>query len=976
MLVKVHEHTIEIVEKPVNELEVNVTKITFEFDESMENLTKEAYFTYNNHTYKVLIQNNECYIPNEVLVEKGTIELGVVAFEVEDEETLIRYNPKPVYFATWEGSLKEADNTEPITPTDKEQIESAIAQLQSDVEELDNTKQDTLVSGENIKTINNESLLGSGNLEVITDLSDYYTKEEIDNKGYINKDVDDLTNYTKTSDLSEVATSGSYNDLEDTPNLSVYSLITETGAKIDLEINSSTYVLTAKLYDKNNDLLSTSTGIDLPLETMVVGASYDSETKEIVLTLKNGQEVRFSVADLVSGLVSETQLEQILLNYYTKSEVDTLLSNKANVSDIPTKTSDLTNDSNFTNKTYVDNANEVQDNEISDLKSENDYLNSIINQLPKVSSQGTILTLNNTIEAKMEVELNPSELEQETTGGNNLYNGVYTPKKFAKKSDGAVGSSDDWSITDYIEIDENTNYIYSGITNSWSTTAGTCFYDNNKTFISSIGSNTYSFTTPSNAKYMRISLNSETPTNIMLNKGTTALPFEKYTGGIPAPNPSFPMLIHTISGNNTIKVFKNLIDKDNPNLINNYALTEPSNNKGWVSENNDYVVYIPCKKSTLYKITKIQSDRLRISTTIDNPTTFPQTYDYYDYQDTTQANYTTNSTANYLCIFFRRFSDALSMQEILNTLIVYEVNTMQEANINLGDIEYCEIGDYKDEFVRSSGKNLFDENITPENYYYNASGVKTYDNAHLFINQEINNVNYNSIIISYLSVVGSANIRICEYNSNGNFITRTLVNTNNQIVNLNNATTKIIFSVNADNNMKYNNLMINKGNTALPYEPYGIGNWGIRKNIGKVVLDGSENWSKTGDTNVSVFTTAISGRNTSLSSSSMSDYFKYQFANNVGAFYFGSASYDTCAFCMENTYTIETFKTWLGTHNVSVYIILATPTYTPITGDLAEQLENIYQYLLSYKGQTNISQVPNDLPFNINASALRDLSTL
>lgn len=43
-------------------------------------------------------------------------------------------------------------------------------------------KQDTLVSGTNIKTINNQSLLGSGNIQVAAnvDMSNYYTKTEID----------------------------------------------------------------------------------------------------------------------------------------------------------------------------------------------------------------------------------------------------------------------------------------------------------------------------------------------------------------------------------------------------------------------------------------------------------------------------------------------------------------------------------------------------------------------------------------------------------------------------------------------------------------------------------------------------------------------------------------------------------------------------------------------------------------------------
>lgn len=46
------------------------------------------------------------------------------------------------------------------------------------------TKQDNLISGDNIKTINGESVLGSGNLEITADvdLSDYYTKGEMNNK--------------------------------------------------------------------------------------------------------------------------------------------------------------------------------------------------------------------------------------------------------------------------------------------------------------------------------------------------------------------------------------------------------------------------------------------------------------------------------------------------------------------------------------------------------------------------------------------------------------------------------------------------------------------------------------------------------------------------------------------------------------------------------------------------------------------------
>ena len=126
----VNPHKIEIIKNPVNEKEVNITKCEFEFaDEITDEFVKEAYFTFKGETYKQIISNNECDIPSEVLVEKGQVEVGVVAYLVEDEEEIKRYNPSPAYFDTWLGSLRDAENSEPITPTDKEQIEQMLTNI-------------------------------------------------------------------------------------------------------------------------------------------------------------------------------------------------------------------------------------------------------------------------------------------------------------------------------------------------------------------------------------------------------------------------------------------------------------------------------------------------------------------------------------------------------------------------------------------------------------------------------------------------------------------------------------------------------------------------------------------------------------------------------------------------------------------------------------------------------------------------------
>lgn len=105
-----------------------------------------------------------------------------------------------------------------------------------------------------------------------------------------------------------------------------YSLSADVGALLDLNIDPSTYVMTIQLKNKDGTSLSTGT-VDLPLETMVVGAEYDNENKEIVLILTSGSQTRFSVADLVDGLVSTTtlntvksDLEQKINNIFTEYE--------------------------------------------------------------------------------------------------------------------------------------------------------------------------------------------------------------------------------------------------------------------------------------------------------------------------------------------------------------------------------------------------------------------------------------------------------------------------------------------------------------------------------------------------------------------------------------------------------------------------------------------------------------------------------
>lgn len=66
-----------------------------------------------------------------------------------------------------------------------------IDEKNNDQDSAINSKQAALVSGQNIKTINGQDILGEGNIEIVggeTDLTNYYTKEEIESKEYLTEE--------------------------------------------------------------------------------------------------------------------------------------------------------------------------------------------------------------------------------------------------------------------------------------------------------------------------------------------------------------------------------------------------------------------------------------------------------------------------------------------------------------------------------------------------------------------------------------------------------------------------------------------------------------------------------------------------------------------------------------------------------------------------------------------------------------------
>ena len=80
---------------------------------------------------------------------------------------------------------------------------------------------------------------------------------------------------------------------------------TDYATDINFSMDSGTFVITAQLKNKDGDPLGTAKTVDIPLEATVVGGSYDTQTKSLILTLVSGQAITIPIGDIISGLQAE-----------------------------------------------------------------------------------------------------------------------------------------------------------------------------------------------------------------------------------------------------------------------------------------------------------------------------------------------------------------------------------------------------------------------------------------------------------------------------------------------------------------------------------------------------------------------------------------------------------------------------------------------------------------------------------------------
>lgn len=322
MILKVNKDICEIKQNEVwNVGDYNVHTVQVELSEEFDGLVNKVRYFVEDNSYDMLITDNVAQVPYEATVMEGTIKIGVYGYDADTDILVQSTSPVNKYIAsgTYTG---EADNTEPLTPTDKQQMESAIQKNTDDIIELQNNKQNVLISGENIKTINNESILGNGNIEIDVGSIDY---NDLENKPTINNI--ELKGNKSLNDLG-IQPSGNYATMND---------LTEESRAIFNEIETTYYNKNQTnnlLNNKQNTLISGQNIKTINSESLLGegniiiqgGGSSDYEDLENLPKINNIE------------LKGNKTLNDLGIQPY---------GNYALESEIPTKTSDLTNDSGF-----------------------------------------------------------------------------------------------------------------------------------------------------------------------------------------------------------------------------------------------------------------------------------------------------------------------------------------------------------------------------------------------------------------------------------------------------------------------------------------------------------------------------------------------------------------------------------------------------------------------------------------------------
>ena len=491
-------------------------------------------------------------------------------------------------------------------------------------------------------------------------------------------------------------------------------------------------------------------------------------------------------------------------------------------------------------------------------------------------------------------------------------------------------------------------------------------YDDNSTLVAveASGSPSSLTLTESTKVYLGIYVANNTAfsnhiAQFQLESGSTATAYEPYVGGIPAPNPSYPQTVNTVTGRQVVDVYnKNLFSKDSE-LSNKYI----DSSGAWVSGST------PAYINQEYAVTGDSKITVSFTSKTGGPyVRFAQyqsdgTFIRRDLIDTSPTTITLQSNANKVVWSVDQSSSLYFTDlqiELGQTATPYQ--THQNYEIDLG-------------------KNLFDKNnaLTLNGYFDTSNPTIASANyaASIYIpcepnttyTMQKNRIQYNRYIV-YTSEVPAVGVAVngAVSFSNGVATITTGANAKYLVARVYHNTQDTLSFVEV-----LDSIQIEKGSTATTYASYftpielcKIGtyqdyiyksgsDWYVHKAIGKVQFDGTESWQFSN----SYHRASLEKPGMNILFLSYSTLISNYFTNGNtettdGTCVVGRSSLQIR--CYYDTFTsLSDYTTWLSTYKPIIYGALETPTDAQITSaDLITQL-NALAGGTTYDNQTIVT---------------------
>lgn len=599
------------------------------------------------------------------------------------------------------------------------------------------------------------------------------------------------------------------------------------------------------------------------------------------------------------------------------------------------------------------------------------------------------------IETGMTLTQITGNVGQETTTGKNLLN-------YGQLSYSFLANANTRTVVGSIDLTAGTTYYFTYDVQTATSTSqrntpyleinGTQYYENTSSnYNKTTGRKTWQYVAQTTGTYT-FGYWCHTPNvavsiaNFMASTSSDST-FEPYTAGA-SPNPSYPQPISTVTGAQTVVVTgKNLLDTSDPHDKSGSGMTATWNNGVVEVKGTNTATSFPLSDNIALP-TQIKAGT-EISASFVGASTGNTVFRFYN-QATSQYESLSVATPNTSGTYtLTRDADAVQLYKG-----GVQTNTYKEFSISNWQIEYGSTATAYEPYHGQSyeinlGKNLWGGFASGFNF--NSGGISGYTN----------NADGTISIPAGTTTATSYSCDLATATSNNRFITLKAGSyavsggTSDavlQVVTSNNALLGTSFTITSDTKVFIRTRIssgvtmtattikpqIEAGSVATSYSPYftpielaKVGNyqdriykdegkWYIEKQVGKVVLDGTEDWkiAVTGTVNfyynLQNMGLSFVGNNHTISNLATNATPAISNSNtNQGMTFYPTVAGGQLRIRYGTEMSIPDWKALLATTNMYYYYALATPTTTEITDDTLLSQLNFLASL--YKRENNIS---------------------